>query len=60
MIKKDPTISIRKHANEFKDNTKSLRTAIKQDLSANYKTLDSAISGVLPSKINATSHPNIG
>ena len=32
-IKKDPTMSIRKHTNELKVHQKTVRTAIKQDLS---------------------------
>ena len=32
-IKKDPTTSIRKHANELKVHEKTVKTAIEQDLS---------------------------
>ena len=52
VIKKDPTTSIRKHANEFKVHEKSGRTAI--------KPLDYTIWGVLENKINASSNANIG
>ena len=55
VIKKDPSTSIRKHANE-----KTGRTAIKQDLSSDHKPLDYAMLGVLENKTNVTSHPNIG
>ena len=34
VIKKDPTMSIRKHANEMKVHKKTVRIAIKQDLSS--------------------------
>ena len=40
MIKKDPTKSIRKHANELKVYKKTVRTAIKQDLSPDLNSLD--------------------
>ena len=60
MIKKDLTISIRKHVNELKVHKKTIRTAIKQDLSRDLNTLDYAIWGVLENKTIATSHPNIG
>ena len=56
MIKKDPTTSIRKHANELKVHKETL----KQDLSPDHCPLDYAIWGVLENKTNATSHPNIG
>ena len=59
-IKKDPTTSIRKHANELKDHEKKMRIAIKQDLSPDLNPLDYAIRGVLEYKTNPTSHPNIG
>ena len=39
-IKKDPSTSIRKHANELKVGKKTVRTAIKQDLSPNLNPLD--------------------
>ena len=35
-IKKDPTTSIRKHANELKVHKKTVRTALKQDLSPDH------------------------
>ncbi len=59
-IKKDPTTSIWKHANVLKVYEKTLRIAIKQDLSPDLNPLDYAIWGVLENKTNATSHPNIG
>ena len=43
VIKKDPTTSIRKHANELKVHEKTVRTAIKQDLSPDHNPLDYAI-----------------
>ena len=46
-IKKDPTASIRKCANELKDHEKTVRTAIKQDLSLDLNPLDYAMCGVL-------------
>ena len=39
-IKKDPTTSIRKHSNELKVHEKTVRTAIKQDLSSDLNPLD--------------------
>ena len=57
-IKKDPTMSIRKHTNELKVYKETVRTAIKQDLSPD--SLDYTIWGVLENKTNATSHPNMG
>ena len=60
MIKKDPITSIRKHANKLKVHEKTVRTAIKQDLSPDLNPLDYVIWGVLKNKTNATSHPNIG
>ena len=59
-IKKDPTMSKRKHANELKVHGKIVRTAIKQDWSPDLNLLDYAIWGVLENKTNATSHSNIG
>ena len=58
-IKKDPSMSIRKYANELKVHKKILRTAIKQDLSPDCNPLDYAMWGVLENKTNATFHPNI-
>ena len=58
--KKDPTKSIRKHANKLKVHEKTVRTAIKQDLSPDLKPLDYAIWVVLENKTNETSYPNIG
>ena len=60
MIKKDATTSTRKHANELKVHEKTVRTAIKHDLSPDSNPLDYAISGVLENKTNATSNRNIG
>ena len=58
-IKKDPTTSEKKCANELKVNEKSVRTVMKQHLSP-----DSApwlcLWGDLENKTNATSHRNIG
>ena len=58
-IKKDPTTSMRKHINELKVHKKTVRTAIKQDLSPDFNPLDYAIC-ILENKTNATSHPDIG
>ena len=58
-IKKDTTMSIRKHANELKVHEKTVRTEIKQDIRLDLKLLDYAIWGVLENITNATSHPNI-
>ena len=55
---KDPTTSIRKHTKKVHE--KTVRTAIKQDLSLNFNPLDYAIWSVLENKTNATSHRNIG
>ena len=60
VIKKDPTMSIRKHANILKVYEKTINPAIKQDLSPDLNSLDYAIWGVLENKTNVTSHPNIG
>ena len=43
VIKKDPTTSIRKHANDLKVHEKTVRTTIKQDLGPNINPLDYAI-----------------
>ena len=59
-IKKDPTMSIRKNANEVEVHDKIVRTRIKQDLSPDHNPLDYTISGVLENKTNANSNPNIG
>ena len=53
-------MSIRKYANELKIHEKTVRTAIKQNLSPDLNPLDYIIWGVLENKVNATSHPNIG
>ena len=42
VIKKDPTILIRKHTNELKIHKKTLRRAIKQDSSLDRNPLDYA------------------
>ena len=59
-IKKDPTMSIRKHVNEFKVHVKTVRTEIKQELSADLNPLDYAIWDILEIKTNETSHLTIG
>ena len=53
-------MSIRKYANELKVHKKTVRIAIKQDLSQDLNPLDHAMYGVLENKTNATSHRNIG
>ena len=58
-IKRDPTTSKRKHANELKVHEKSVRTAIKQDSSPDLSPIDYAIWSALESKTNATSHTDI-
>ena len=58
-INKGPTTSIRKLAKELKVQKKSVKTAIKQDLSLDLNPLDYDIWGILENKTNATSHPNI-
>ena len=60
MIKKDTTTSTGKHANELKIHEKTMRTAIKQDLSPDLNSLDYAIWGVLENKTNGSSYPDIG
>ena len=60
MIKKDLIKPIRKHANELKVHEKTVRTAIKQDLSPDHNTLVNAILSVLENITNVTTHPNIG
>ena len=55
-IKKDPTTSMRKHANKLKVQEK----IIKQNLSPDLNPLDYDIGRVLEDKTNATSHRNIG
>ena len=59
-IKKDPTMSIRKHANELKDHEKTVRIAIKQELSLDLNIHDYAIWDILENTTNAISPPNIG
>ena len=49
-IKKDPTTSIRKHANELKVHEKTVRTTIKQDWSPDLILLDYALLGILENK----------
>ena len=51
---------MRKHINELKVHNKTVRTAIKQDLSLDHYFLDYAIGGILENKKNEISHPNIG
>ena len=60
VIKKDPKTSIRKHVNELKVHEKTMQTAIKEDLSPDFTSLDYAIWGIFENKTNATVHPNIG
>ena len=60
MIKKHTTISVRKHSNELNVNEKTVRTEIKQDLSPDFNPLDYAIWGILETKTNVISRPNIG
>ena len=60
VIMNDPTMSIRKHTNELKIHEKTVRTAIKQNLSPDRNFLDYTILDILENKTNATSHPNIG
>ena len=60
MAFKDPTMSISKHANEFKVHKKTVRTSIEQDLRPDLNLLDYAIWGILENKTNATFHENIG
>ncbi len=56
---KDPNTLIRKHVNDLKVYEKTVRTAIKQDLSPDLNPLDYTIGGgVLEKKTNATSHLN--
>ena len=43
VIKKDAKMTIRKHSNELKVHQKTVRTAIKQDLSPDLNFLDCAI-----------------
>ena len=58
-IPKDPITPIRKHTNELKVHEKSVRTAIKQDLSTELNPLDYVLWGILENKTNATSPSNI-
>ena len=59
-IKKDPTTLIRKHKNELKVLKKTVKTAIKQDLSPDHNPTLIMLCDVSENKTNATSHPNIG
>ena len=43
VIKKNPTMSIRKHTNKLKVHEKTVRSVIKQDLSPDFNTFDYAI-----------------
>ena len=56
VIKKDPTMSIRKYINEMKVHEETVRTAIKEDLNPDLKPLNYALWGVLENKTNATSN----
>ena len=58
-IKKDPTTSIKEHANELKVHRKIVRTTIKEDLSLDINSLDYAIWNVTENKANATPHTYI-
>ena len=60
MIKKDPTTSLSKHANELKVHEKTVRTEIKQDLNPELDPFDYAIQAVLENKTHAHFYPNIG
>ena len=53
-------MSIRKHANESKVHKKTVKTAIKQDLSPDLNPLDYGIWVILENKTNVNSHSNIG
>ena len=59
-INKEPTTSIRKHANELKVHEKTVKTAIKKNLRPDHNPLDYTIWGILEKKAKVTSHPNIG
>ena len=59
-IKKDPTASIRKHTNELKICKKTVRSAIKQDLSPDLNSLDYTTWCILENNTNATSLLSIG
>ena len=48
------------HANELKVHEKTVRIAIRQDLSPDLSLLDYATWGILENKTNETYHPNIG
>ena len=56
-IKKEPTTSIRKHANELKVQKKTVRTVIKQDVDPDFNPLDYTIWVILENEINATYYP---
>ena len=58
-IKKDPITSMRWHGNQLKDYEKTVRTAIKQDLSPDLNPLDYAIWVVLENRTKATFYPSI-
>ena len=60
MIKKDPTKSIRKHANKLEVHQKTVRTESKEDLNLHQPPALIKLWGVLENKKNATSYPNIG
>ena len=60
MIKKGPSTSIRKHADELKVHEETVKTSIKQFSSTDFNSLDYAIQGVLENKTNTNFHPDIG
>ena len=49
-IKKDATMSIRKHANELKVYEKIVKRVMKQDISPDLNSLDNAMWGVILNK----------
>ena len=55
MVIKDPTTSMRKRANELKVPEKTVRIAIKRNLSRDLSPLDYIIWGVLENQTNAPS-----
>ena len=58
-IKNDPTMSIRKRANELKAHERTVRTIIRQGLCPDLNPLDYAIWGILKNKTNVTSNLNV-
>ena len=59
-IKKDPIMSIRKHANKLKVHEKTVKRPFRQDLSSDLNLLDYTMWSILENKTNATSYLNIG